>query len=159
MFFDKEIIEQYVDRGILELRAVLIANKANVRFRKGEKITMYKSRIYYNCDKNKGSEDAFETQTIIDPNDPRRSWCEIGSKRTITLNAGHPSYMALSGDPEEQHAYLKEHLLKQYVLIFWKERKYEAFGITSEEVDDRDPADLLDIVMTKIEETLFRSME
>lgn len=159
LFFDGDIISSFVESGELELRADLIANSGNSIYRKGFRIGRYKSKINYNCDDKKGDADSFDPVMVKKPDDYRRSWCEIGSVRTITINCGHPAFTALSADDESQKDYLREQMLKQYVMVFWKENKYEVFGLTADELDDTDPSVILDKIMDKVEETLFKSME
>lgn len=159
LYFDGDVISSFVESGELELRADLIANSGNSIYKKGSRIGRYKSKVNYNCDDKIGDDDSFNPVMVKEPDDHRRSWCEIGSTRTININSAHPAFTALSEDEDSQKDYLREQMLKQYVMIFWKEHRYEAFGLTSDDLDETDPSDLLDIIMDKIEETLFKSME
>ena len=108
----------------MELRARLIANDDDDEFEKGDKITFYNFKLFFNRDEKNGKNDAFEVKSTDDPDDFRRAWCEVGTSRTIFLNVGHVAYLALQDYSELQYNYLREQMLKQYVLLYLKEGKY-----------------------------------
>lgn len=62
------------------------------------------------------------------PEDFRRLWFTAGTGRTITLNIGHVAYLKVEDNPDIQHAYMREQILKQYVLLYLAEGKYDMFG-------------------------------
>ena len=126
--FEKVVYEQYLTEGVLELRARLIANKDDNQYEKGDKITFYHYKVFLNSDEKNGKNDAFDIQSIVAPENYKRSWCTPGNGRTIFLNVGHAAYLNVQDYPDIQHEYLREQMLKQYVLLYLGEGKYDMFG-------------------------------
>lgn len=149
--FSKNIFEQYLDSGILELRAKLVANEDDEQFEKGDKITFFNYKVFFNCDEKNGKNDAFNIKSVEEPNNFRRSWCLTGINREIYLNLGHAAFLKFKDEPDVQHEYLKEQMLKQYVLLYMKESKFDMFNIKGENFEDLSPQDAVDQVMEKIE--------
>lgn len=149
--FIKDLFEQYLDSGILELRAKLLANEDDDEFEKGDRITDFKYKIFFNCDERNGKNDAFNIKSVDAPDKYQRSWCTPGLNREICLNIGHAAYQKFKDDPEVQHEYLKEQMLKQYVLLYMKEGKFDMFGMQDKDFLDLDPQEAVDQVMEKIE--------
>ena len=48
--------------------------------------------------------------------------------RTIYLNIGHAAYHNMEAYPDLQMTYLREQMLKQYVLLYLSEGRYDMFG-------------------------------
>lgn len=159
IFFEKEIYEQYLSEGILELRARLIANADDPQYEKGDKITSYHYKIFLNSDEKNGKNDSFDVQSVVAPEDFRRSWYTAGSGRTITLNAGHVAYLNVSDYPDVQHGYIREQMLKQYVLLYLAEGKYDMFGEQGKEFVELDPQEATDQVLQKIESVYYQSLK
>ena len=126
--FDQKIYEPHLLEGVLELRARLIANADDPQYEKGDKITYYNYKIFLNSDEKNGKTDSFDVQSVVAPEDYRRSWYKAGNGRTITLNVGHVAYLNVSDYPDVQHDYIREQMLKQYVLLYLAEGKYDMFG-------------------------------
>lgn len=149
--FSKNVFEQYLDSGVLELRAKLIANEDDKEFEKGDKITDFKYKIFFNCDEKNGKNDAFNVRSVEAPEKYQRSWCTTGINREIWLNVGHAAYLRFKDEPIFQREYLKEQMLKQYVLLYMKEGKFDMFDIQGKDFIDLDPQEAVDQVIEKIE--------
>lgn len=156
--FDKQTYEPYLTEGVLELRARLIANADNLQYEKGDKITFYHYKIYLNSDEKNGKNDSFDVQSVVAPEDFRRSWYTAGNGRTITLNVGHAAYVKASAYPDVQYAYMREQMLKQYVLLYLAEGKYDMFGDQGKDFADLEPQEAADQVLQKIESVYFQSL-
>lgn len=157
--FDKSIYERYITEGILELRARLIANEDDEQFEKGDKITSYYYKIFLNMDEKNGKNDAFDVQSIDAPDQYKRSWFTPGNGRTIYLNVGHVAYLNAKDYPEIQHEYLREQMLKQYVLLYLAEGKYDMFVEKGQDFADLEPQEAADRVIEKIEHIYYKSLE
>lgn len=156
--FDQQTYEPYLSEGILELRARLIANADDPQYEKGDKITFYHYKIYLNSDEKNGKNDSFDVQSVVAPEDFRRSWYTAGNGRTITLNVGHVAYLNVSDYPDVQHDYMREQMLKQYVLLYLAEGKYDMFGDQGKDFADLEPQEAADQVLQKIESVYFQSL-
>ncbi len=156
--FDREHYEQYLSEGVLELRARLIANADDAQYEKGDKITFYHYKIFLNIDEKNGKNDSFDVKSVVKPEDYRRSWYTAGNGRTITLNVGHVAYLSVSDYPEVQHDYMREQMLKQYVLLYLAEGKYDMFGEPGKNFTDLEPQEAADQVMQKIESVYYQSL-
>ncbi len=156
--FYKEKYSKYMEKGTLQLRARLIALSSSGEFRKGDKITYYNCNIYLNCDEKNGKRDSFEPISKKDPDNYKRSWVErSGGNRFLVLNVGHNAYTRLEQMPEIQHEYIHEEMLKQYVLLYLEEGKYDMFG-GEDDFSDMDPVTASEQVINKIEEIYYESL-
>ena len=155
--FDKEQYDQYLSEGVVELRARLIALSDCDEYEKGDKITRFYQRIYLNMDDKNGKDGAFEPRTDNAPEDYRRSWCKAGN-RLIYINSGHPAYKAVQLDDEEWRSYMKQEMLKQYVLLYLEEGKYSMFG-DGKDITTMDPIEASKCVMDKVEEVYQKSFK
>lgn len=153
----KDIYEKYLDAGVLELRARLIAMNDSDEYEKGDRITHFYQKIYLNKDEKNGKDGAFEPRTANEPTDYKRSWCKGGS-RLIFINSGHPAYIAAQQDEEEWRSYMKQEMLKQYVLLYLEEGKYGMFG-GGEDITQMDPIAASKCIMDKIEEVYQKSFQ
>ena len=158
IMFDSERYQQFMTEGVLELRARLIALEDDPQYEKGERITNYNYKLFLNCDEKNGKKDSFETKSVDDPENYKRSWCEPGSGRTIYLNVGHTAYLSVADYPEIQHEYLREQMLKQFVLLYLAEGKYDMFGRDGEDFRELEPQEAVDRVMNKVESVYFQSL-
>lgn len=156
--FDQETYEPYLSKGVLELRARLIANADDPQYERGDKITFYHYKIYLNQDEKNGKNDSFDVKSIHDEKDFRRSWHTPGNGRSITLNVGHPAYSNLSDYPDIQYDYMREQLLKQYVLLYLSEGKYDMFGERGKIFTELEPQEAADQVLEKVESVYFQSL-
>lgn len=156
--FDQQTYEPYLSEGVLELRARLIANADDPQYEKGDKITFYHYKIYLNSDEKNGKNDSFDVQSVVAPEDYRRSWHTAGNGRTITLNVGHVAYLNVSDYPDVQHDYMREQMLKQYVLLYLAEGKYDMFGEQGKDFEGLEPQEAADQVLQKIESVYFQSL-
>ncbi len=160
IYFDKNILDQYLEKGVIELRAKLIANDDNLEYQKGDKITTYYFKINYNQDEKNGIENSFEITSVIESDDYRRSWLDTnGMKRTIVLNVGHTAYLAIKYDPDLQYEYCREQMLKQFVLIYLKEGEFQVFDLKADEINNLDPYCLVETFLNKVENTFYKSLE
>ncbi len=156
--FDATIYEKYLTEGVLELRARLIANEDDSQYEKGDKITYYHYRIFLNSDEKHGNTDSFEINLVKSPENFRRSWHTPGNGRTITLNIGHLAYSNLQDYPDIQHDYLRELMLKEYVLLYLSEGKYDMFGEIGKEFEELEPQEAAERVIQKIENVYYQSL-
>lgn len=156
--FLQQTYEQYLTKGALELRARLIANADDPQYEKGDKITFYHYKIFLNTDEKSGKNDSFNIQSVDAPEDFRRSWYTAGNGRTITLNVGHVAYLNVSDYPDVQHEYMREQMLKQYVLLYLAEGKYDMFGEKGKNFVDLEPQEAADQVLQKIESVYYQSL-
>ena len=154
--FDQETYEPYLTEGVLELRARLIANEDDPMYEKGDKITLYHFKIFLNTDEKNGKSDSFEIELANAPDRYERAWRTPGNGRTITLNIGHAAYLNLAEYSEIQHDYLREQMMKQYVLLYLDEGKYDVFG---EGFADLEPQEAADKVMQKVESVYYESLK
>ena len=159
VIFEKSLYEQYLDSGVLELRARLIANEDDDEFEKGDKITYYYYKLFLNSDEKNGKNDAFNVISIDNPDEYKRSWFTAGSGRTIYLNVGHTAYLNVQDFPDVQHEYLREQMLKQYVLLYLAEGKYDMFGEQGSSFADLEPQEAADRVIEKIERVYSQSLK
>lgn len=157
--FEKSVYEQYLAEGILELRARLIANEDDEQYEKGDKITFYNYKIFLNSDEKNGKNDAFDVQSIEAPENYKRSWCTPGNGRTIFLNVGHAAYLNVQDYPEIQHEYLREQMMKQYVLLYLDEGKYDMFDQNGKGFAELEPQEAADQVLEKIESIYSQSLK
>ena len=154
--FDKDVFEPYLSEGVVELRARLIANEDDPLFEKGDKITFYNYKIFLNMDEKNGKSDSFDIQLSNAPEKYERAWRIPGNGRTIVINVGHAAYLNLADYPEIQHEYLREHMMKQYVLLYLDEGKYDVFG---EGFSELEPQEAADRVIKKIENVFYHSLK
>ena len=156
--FDQQTYEQYLSSGVLELRARLIANADDPQYEKGDKITYYHYKIFLNTDEKNGKNDSFDVQSVVAPEDFRRSWYAVGNGRTIILNVGHVAYLNVSDYPDIQYEYIREQMLKQYVLLYLAEGKYDMFGEQGRNFADLEPQEAADQVIQRIESVYYQSL-
>lgn len=154
--FVREVYEQHMASGKLELRARLIANEEDEEFEKGERITYFHYGIFLNCDEKNGKNDAFDIKSVDDPGNYKRSWFTPGIGRTIFLNIGHTAYLNVKDSPDTQHEYMREQMLKQYVLLYLAEGKYGMFGA---QFADLEPQEAAECVLEKIERVYWNSLK
>lgn len=157
--FTKSIYERHLSAGVLELRARLIANENDDQYEKGDKITYYNFKIFLNTDEKNGKSEAFDVQSIDAPENYKRSWCTPGNGRTIYLNVGHAAYLNVQDYPEIQHEYLREQMMKQYVLLYLGEGKYDMFAEAGKDFSAFEPQEAADQVLEKIESIYAQSLK
>lgn len=156
--FTRDFYEQFLPEGVLELRARLIANGDDPQYEKGDRITYYNYKVFLNRDEKNGKNDSFDPKNVNAPEDYRRSWSDPGTGRTITINIGHVAYQSLSDYPELQYSYLKELMLKEYVLLYLAEGKYDMFNEAGKEFGSLDPQEAVFHVIDKIERIYNQSL-
>ena len=157
--FDESTYRQHLSEGTLELRARLIANEDDQLYEKGDKITVYHYKLFLNCDEKNGKNDAFAIKSVDDPSNYRRSWHTAGSDRSIYLNVGHAAYLSVEEFPEIQMEYLREQMLKQYVLLYLAEGKYDMFGAAGAEFGEMEPQEATECVLERIETVYYESLK
>ncbi len=159
IIFDQGTYEKYLSSGELELRARLIANEDDAQFEKGDRITFYNFKLYLNKDEKNGKNDSFEVESVNAPENFKRSWYTAGNARKITLNVGHVAYLSVSDYPDIQHEYMREQMLKQYVLLYLAEGKYDMFGEQGRAFADLEPQEAADQVIQRIESVYYESLK
>lgn len=157
--FDQETYEQFLPAGELQLRARLIANEEDPQYEKGDKITVYHFKLFLNMDEKNGKNDSFDVESVDAPENYKRSWYTAGNARKITLNVGHVAYLSVSDYPDVQHEYIREQMLKQYVLLYLAEGKYDMFGEEGKAFADLEPQEAADQVIQKIESVYYESLK
>lgn len=157
--FDEAIYSKYLTEGVLELRARLIANADDSQYEKGDKITFYHYKIFLNSDEKHGSADSFDINLVKSSEDYRRSWNTPGNGRTITLNIGHAAYTNLEDYADIQHDYLREQMLKQFVLLYLSEGRYDMFGDVGKDFVELEPQEAAEQVLQKIESVYYQSLK
>lgn len=157
--FPEDVYAQHLSEGVLDLRARLIANEDDDEYEKGDRITSYFFKIFLNCDEKNGKNGAFEIKSVDAPNDYRRSWNTPGTGRSISVNVGHTAYLNLQEFPEVQTEYLREQMLKQYVLLYLSEGRYDMFGAAGAEFADLEPQEAAPRVIDKIESVYYSSLK
>ena len=155
--FLEDQLSEYLESGTLEIRARLIALADSDEYEKGDRITHYYQRIFLNKDDKSGKEGSFEARTSDEPENFRRSWCKGGS-RYIFINSGHPAYKVSQANDEEWKDYIRQEMLKQFVLLYLEEGKYAMFG-NGDDITIMDPIDASKCVLDKIEEVYQRSFK
>ena len=157
LMFEEPTYKMHLDKGILELRARLSAAEDSGDFEKGDKVTRYHYKIYLNCDEKHGKKDSFIIKSVDLPDVKRRAWYDNeGNERIIYLNIGHYAYTFLSDYPEEvQFTYLEEQVMKQYILLYLAEGKYDMFSDGKDKFQDLDPMSAAERVMDKIEDVYY----
>lgn len=113
-------------------------------------------KLFLNCDEKNGKNDAFDIKSVDDPENYRRSWYTSGIGRTIYLNIGHTAYLNVKDYPDTQREYMREQMLKQYVLLYLAEGKYEMFGPG---FSDMEPHEAADCVLQKVESVYWNSLK
>lgn len=156
IIFDQGTYEPYLSEGVLELRARLVANEDDALFEKGDRITFYNFKIFLNTDEKNGKSDSFEVQQVNDPDKYERAWRTPGNNRSITLNIGHAAFHNLDDYPELQREYLREQMMKQYVLLYLDEGKFDVFGRDFSELEQQEAAER---VIQKIENVYYQSLK
>lgn len=158
VLFDEETYSPYLEEGHLQLRAELIAAEDSGAFEKGQKITRYFYDVFLNMDEKNGKRNSFETESVVAPEDYRRSWCDIIGARKICINIGHKAWIRVSEDPELVHQYNFEQMLRQYVMMYLAEGQFDMFKVGDEEFLDLDPVKAAEKVIDKVEEVYFASI-
>ena len=153
-----ETYSPYLEEGHLQLRAELIAAEDSGAFEKGQKITRYFYDVFLNMDEKNGKRNSFETESVVAPEDYRRSWCDIIGARKICINIGHKAWIRVSEDPELVHQYNFEQMLRQYVMMYLAEGQFDMFKVGDEEFLDLDPVKAAEKVIDKVEEVYFASI-
>lgn len=157
--FDEATYSKYLSDGVLELRARLIANEDDSQYEKGDKITFYHYKIFLNSDEKHGNADSFDINLVKSPENYRRSWNTPGNGRTITLNIGHAAYTKLENYADIQHDYLREQMLKQFVLLYLSEGRYDMFGDVGKDFVELEPQEAAEQVLQKIENVYYQSLK
>lgn len=157
--FKKDLYEKFLDEGPLQLRARLIANDDDEEFEKGDKITKYHYTIYLNCNEKSGKTDSFDIKSVDAPGDYRRSYYRAGTNRTIYVNIGHKAYTSISENSNAENMYLREQVLKQYVLLYLAEGKFDMFVESNKDFSTLEPQEAAEQVINKIENIYFESLE
>lgn len=154
--FDKDTYEPYLAEGTLELRARLIANEDDPIYEKGDKITSYHFKIFLNMDEKNGKRESFRIELSKSKNNFERSSRTPGNDRKITINIEHPAYNRVADYPDFRHDYLREQMLKQYVLLYLDEGKYDIFG---DGFIGLEPQEAADKVLQKVESVYYESLK
>ncbi|APM39904.1 hypothetical protein [Clostridium kluyveri] len=158
--FWEEVYEKFLNKGELELRARIIAAEDSGEYEKGDRITKYIYKLFFNCDEKNGKSDAFQTRNIDAPDDVRRSWYETnGIGKIICLNTAHVAYMFVADLPDMQRAYIKEQMLKQYVFLYLHEQKYSMFNVDGKKLEEMDILESNEAVNRKFESVLAASFK
>jgi len=157
--FSKTTYENHLLKGVLEIRARLISNCNIGDIEKGDRLTHYDYKVYFNRNEKKGIEDSFDIQYKKLPDDFRRSWVEgYGQQKVIYFNIAHPAYVITKeqGNTEE---YFFEQMLKQFVNLYVREGNYSVLSIDRREYEYLDPYQKHEKINDCIENLLFISLK
>ena len=155
ILFDEETYSAYLEEGKLQLRAELIAAENCGAFEKGQKITRFFYDIFLNMDEKNGKRNSFDIECIEAPENYRRAWCSNIGARKIYINVGHRAWKRVADDPEMVHEYNVEQMLRQYVMLYLEEGRFDKFKADDEEFLDLDPVKAAKKVFDKVEELYF----
>lgn len=160
IIIDENLYSKHFSKGTIELRAKLIALENDEQFEKGDKITRYYFTIYINKDEKSGKYESFKPTCVDLPDDYRRSWCKVNPDREITINIGHVAYKLVDNDQEYRHRYFVEQMLKQYVLLYLKEGKFDLFVDKESglKFEDLDQITVVENVLRTIEKTYYNQL-
>ncbi len=158
ILLERDVYENHLTKGIVQLRARLIANSTIGSIQKGDRLATYKYQIYFNRNEKKGIQDTFEPYPLKQPEDPRRSWTGgAGENRMIYLNVSHPAY-SLSKDNGTTESYIFEQMLIQFVNLYIREGNYSVLETDKDEFLNRDPYQQYELILKSIDTLLFRSL-
>lgn len=156
--FPENVYSTYIQEGVLELRARVVASAASGEYEKGERITDYRYKIFLNQDEKNGKDGSFIPRTDPQPDNFRRSWYKkYGNDRIIYINNAHPAYLAIQYDESRQIEYMRQEMLKQYVLLYLAEGKFSMFG-NGVDLSEMELVEATQCIMDKIEEVYHRSI-
>lgn len=155
VIYEKESFLDKLSKGKVIIRGSLIAKgKILDKYFKSQRIHKHDLLTFFNRDEKNGNIDDFFPIQRDEPDKHVRSYIE---GKNIILNIGHPAYKK-SASTEYEKEYLREQMLKQYVLLYLKESKYAIFGIKNDtEFSKLDPEKQRDVILNKIEDVYYRS--
>ena len=156
--FDQETYSGYLEEGRLELRAELVASENSGAFEKGQKITRFFYDLFLNMDEKNGKRNSFEIECPSEPENHRRSWCSNVGTRKICINIGHRAWLRVADDPVLVHEYNVEQMLRQYVLLYLEEGRFDKFKLGDEDFLEMDPVKATKLVFDKVEDVYFARM-
>ena len=67
--------------------------------------------------------------------------------------------MNIKDQPDIQYEYIREQMLKQYVLLYLKDGKTDMFKMDNKDFVDLDPYDAADQVLARIEQVYYQSLK
>lgn len=155
VLYEKDSFQDKLSKGKVILRGSLIAKgKILDKYFKSQRIHKHDLLTFFNRDEKNGNIDDFFPIQRDEPNKYVRSYIE---GKNIILNIGHPAYKK-SAKTEYEREYLREQMLKQYVILYLKESNYNIIGIKNgAEFSKLDPEKQRNIVLDKIEDVYYRS--
>jgi hypothetical protein len=159
--FKKDVYDEAVGRGQVEIRSTLTVIEDCPPYQKGFKAQKYSFFAFYNCGEKKGMENSFKPKIVTSPERHLSSWIEGKSGSwEVAINAAHPEFRPIydSGDDDKSTAYIVKEENRQLVYIYIKEANYSIIGKTEEEVssDKYDAATLVRDVEYRIEENWWK---
>lgn len=159
ILFSKEIYEDLIKKGNIDIRARLSVAENNGIYEKGENVGEFKFTIFFNKNEKRGFEDSFEIHTLEQPDNPRRSYSEGNTGNwKIYINIGHPEYQNI--DELNQRMYLEKLIIKEFVILYLKEGKYDQIGFTNDpEGTKTSHIDVLMNLTQKIDEIWWESCQ
>lgn len=158
---DAATYEPVLLKGILELRADMICTSTdNPEFMRGEIVTQYYFKFNFNQDDKKGAYGAFEALGAHckgTENEKKRSYLDVSSTpNKIFINIDHPAYIRLSTDEDRQEEYIRQEIMKQYVMMYlYSNAGNEMFHIDEE---NDNPYEIATKVLDEMEEVYFNSV-
>lgn len=156
----QEIYEKYLDKGIIELRARIIAGADSGEYEKGDKIASNKYVLFLNINEKSNRKDAFIIKSVDNPERHMRAWHgEEGADKVIYINVGHAAYVRLEDYEELQMDYLNEQVLKEYLQLYLDAGKSDIFDTDNKKFSESEPQEAVDLMMRKIEEVYYNSLK
>jgi len=159
IIFLSEVYDDVVKKGKIDLRARLVVAEDNGIYEKGDEVAEYKFTIFYNMNEKRGMEDSFTIHPTKEPENPRRAWSDghTGDWR-IYVNIGHPEYLKI--DDEMKKMFLEKLVIREFVVLYLKEGKYDQIGFNEDPDGSRtNHIDVLANMLNKIDEMWWKKCQ
>lgn len=149
--FRKEIYEDKLSKGKIQIRARAIVAENSGVYAKGDIAGEFNYFIFFNKNQKSGVEDSFEPSIVRDPNDKRCSWIEgKQGNRKIIINAGHPEFDLLP-DENSREMYIARLMIREFAYLYLKEGKFSVFLDDDPDGSKTNSVDLIEVLNRKID--------
>lgn len=151
--------DKAVKKGLIIVKARLIVSENNTLYEKGEVLSEYSFKVFYNTNEKKGFEDSFTPEVIDDNKDHRRSFSEKrGNNWFIIVNVGHPEYKIYNSIEEKfQKIYLEKLLINEFTYIYLKEGRLKSIGLENDPTGEKSGyIDIFEYFNKKIEQLWWK---
>lgn len=157
--FPEDVYHKFLtdDKGIVHVRAWLIADEANSTYERKQRITKFDFKIYVNCDEKNGKENDFIPKLVDAPDVKKRSYIE---GNIIYINSKHKEFLYMKDiSSDARKRYMSNQLLTQYVTLYLNNSQYDQFDYKGISFLSMDSIQQYDAIFTKIEQVLADSWE